>query len=91
MNHPRNTILFRDRLGFALKPLQGQLIIVEEVVSLVPHLGVIVVHPLQLSIAEQRWLDQVAANGGHSNMLKAQPLLVAKLVRCVYLAAHNNV
>lgn len=91
MNKVRNTTLFRDRLGFALKPLQGQLIVVEEVVSLVPNLGVVVIHPLQLRIAKQRRLDQVATNGGHRNVFKAQPLLVAELVGCVDLAAHNNV
>lgn len=63
--------LFRDWLGFALKPLLRQLIRVEVVVCLVPDLSMVVVHPLKLGIAQQGWLNQVAANGCHSNMLEA--------------------
>lgn len=91
MNGLEDTDLFRDGLSLALKPLRGQLVLIEEVVRLVPHLGVVVIHPLDLGVAQQRRLDQVAADGSHGDMFKAQPLLVAKLVGCVDLARHDNV
>lgn len=83
--------LFRDRLGLTLEPLLCQLIRVEVMVCLIPHLGMVVVDPLKLGIAQQGWLDQVAANRCHSNMLEAQPLLVAKFVSSINLACQDNI
>lgn len=90
-NRPLGSSLLRDGLGLTLKPLPRQLILVEVVVRLVPDLRVVIVHPLELGIVQQRGLDKVAANGSHGNVLEAEPLLVAKLVGGLDLTGHDDV
>lgn len=89
-HQPCNT-LFRDGLGLALEPLPRQLILFKVVVCLLPDLSVVVVHPLELSITQQRWLNEVTTNGSHGNMLETEPLLVAELMGGLDLTSHDNV
>ena len=83
--------LLGNWLRLLFKPLLGQFVGIEEVVGLVPDFCVVVVDPFDLIVTEQRWLDEIAADGSHSDMFKAQPLLVTEFLRSVDFTGHNNI
>ena len=66
-----NHSLFGDGLGLSLKPIPRPFVIYDEVVSLLPDFRVVLVNPLDLSVAQKRWLNEVAVNRSHSSVLKA--------------------
>lgn len=63
--------LLGNGLRFPLEPISGNLIVLKVMMSLLPHLRVVTVQPLNLGVAKERWLNQVTANRSHGNMLKA--------------------
>lgn len=93
LNKYRHAIctLFRNGLSLTLKPLLRQLVVVKEVVCLIPDLSMVVIHPLDFGVAQERWFNEVTTDGCHGNVFKAEPLLVTELVGRVDLATHNNV
>ena len=83
--------LLGDGLSLSLKPIPRPFVIYEEVVGLLPDFRVVLVHPLDLSIAQKRWLNEVTVNGSHGSVLKAQPRLITKIVRCLHFTGHNDI
>lgn len=83
--------LFRNRLRLPLEPVPCVLIIFKEVVSLLPNLRMVLIHPLNLDIRQEGWLDEVIVDGCHCNVLEAQPCLVAKVMVCLHFARHDDV
>lgn len=86
-----NHSLFGDGLGLSLKPIPRPFVIYEEVVSLLPDFRVILVHPLDLSVAQKGRINEVTVNRRHGSMLKAQPCLLTEVVRCLHFTGHDDI
>ena len=84
-------VSLRDGLSLPLKPTAGVGVIFEKVLSLLPDFRMIVVHPLEFAVAQKGRFDQVATDGGHRNVLKAQPRPVTELMRSFNFARHDDV
>lgn len=80
-----------DGLSLFPQPVPGQLIVLEEVMGLIPHFCVVVVHPLSLRLCQERRFDQVTTQGRHGEVLETQRRLVAKFMGRLDLATHDDV
>lgn len=83
--------LFGDRLGFPLKPGPRPFVVSKELVSPFPNLCMVLVQPLDFDIRQQRRFNEVEIDRSHGGMFKAQPCLVAKVMRSVHFAGHNDI
>lgn len=59
--------------------------------GLLPDLCVIVVHPFDLGVAQERGFDQFLTKGSHGNVFKAQPWPFAEAVRGLHLASDDDI
>lgn len=60
-------------------------------VSLLPDFGVVLVHPLDLDVAQKRRLNEVVVNRSHGSVLKAQPCLITELMRRLHFTGHDDI
>ena len=74
-----------------LQPLHRPLIPLKESLGLLHHLLVILIHPLPLLTAQQLHINQLPTHGHHSHVLESQIRLVAKTMRRLRFASHDDV
>lgn len=93
IHEQRQSALLRSiqRPSLFSEPVERQFIALEKVLGLLPDFRMVVVHPLDLRLCQERRINQALSQGHHRHMFEAEIWLVSESVRRFHFLGNDHV